>query len=163
MNDAHARLAATMLDRLLAGLPRRDGWRLSLWANFLNNPVYADVERRFGLLRDDLNVLYCTACCGEITATTICHLTGRPKNSVSRAIDRQRRAGTIRRRTDPRDRRRSILSIQPEGLALFERILPVFVAREDAMLAALDADDRRQLDAILRKLMASMPAWALDF
>ena len=71
MNDAHARAAGVMLERLLSNLPTRDGWRLSLWANFFTNPVYADLEKRFGLLRDDLNVLYCTAGCGEITAYSV--------------------------------------------------------------------------------------------
>lgn len=152
-----------MLERLLSNLPTRDGWRLSLWANFFTNPVYADLEKRFGLLRDDLNVLYCTAGCGEITATTICHLTGRPKNSVSRAVDRLQQAGMIRREVDARDQRRSILTILPKGQALYDQVLPVFTAREQLMLAPLDDDDRRKLDIMLDKLMASMRDWALDF
>lgn len=151
------------LETLISGLPLRHGWRLSLWTNFLNDPTYAQVEQVFGLLRDDVNILYCLAFCGRLTATTICKLTGRPKNSVSRAVERLRQRGLITRTIDAEDRRRSLLAIRDRGREVFSHVLPLFVERERRMLSSLDETDMAALEKILSKLMNAMPDWSIEF
>jgi MarR family transcriptional regulator, temperature-dependent positive regulator of motility len=156
-------VTAEMLDRLVSRLPLRNGWRMSLWSNFLNNPTYGEIERQFGLLRDDVNILYCVTLCGDLTASIICDLTGRPKNSVSRAVERLLQRSLLDRTTDPQDRRRSLLTVREKGREVFAQLLPMFLERERRMLQALDERELAALDAILAKLMDSMPDWRLDF
>ncbi|WP_159014510.1 MarR family winged helix-turn-helix transcriptional regulator [Acidisoma sp. S159] len=163
MNAEQITVTAAMLGVLVSRLPLRNGWRMSLWSNFLTNPTYATIERDFGLLRDDVNILYCVVFCGGLTATTICDLTGRPKNSVSRAVERLCLRHLIGRTTDPEDRRRSLLTVRKKGRETFARLLPLFLERERRMLQALDETELAALDGILGKLMASMPDWRIDF
>jgi DNA-binding MarR family transcriptional regulator len=137
----------------------RFGYRIMLWANFYAGPVYAEIERRFGLLHDEWNILDHLANYGPLTARSICRVTGRPKNSVSRAVERLARAELIDRKPAASDGRKVILSIRPKGRRLFARAVPLYLAREKLMLHALGARERRQLDRLLDKLLASSKAW----
>ena len=152
-----------MLDRMMARSPVRDAYRITLWANFFAGPIFLDIEVQFGLLRDEFNVLACLHDFGPLAAKHVCALTGRPKNSVSRAVNRLTRRGLIGSRSDLRDRRQNVLRIEAEGRDLYERTLPRFVAREAAMLAPLSAGERGQLDRLLGKLMAAHADWSQTY
>ena len=136
-----------------------DGFRISLWAGFYTTPVFAQIERTHGLLRDENNTLFCLAHFGQLTAKSICDVLGRPKNSISRAVDSLVQRGLIRREQVASDRRRALLTIEPDGLALVTETTRLFKARQDEMLDALSAVERVALDAILTKLMANAGAW----
>ena len=82
------------------------------------------------------------------------------KAGVSRAVIVLEKKALIRRQTDPRDSRRQLLFLTEAGRALYARYIPVLQAREAAMLACLSAAERRQLDGLLDKLAAHVPAWA---
>ncbi|MFO1057764.1 MAG: winged helix DNA-binding protein [Dongiaceae bacterium] len=159
----HSASAREILDAMLAQGVDRDGYRIGLWANFYTVPVFAEIERRFGLLRDENNILFCLAHYGSLTARSICEVTARPKNSVSRAVEKLLRAGLIRRETDPEDRRKGVLTITPEGRDLLARTSVLFQEREALMLRRLTAADRRTLDRLLTKLMAGIPEWGGPF
>lgn len=137
----------------------RDGFRMSLWSGFYTGPVFAEIERRFGLARDENNVLFSLAYCSPLTAKSISEFLGRPKNSISRAVDSLLKRGLIDAETDATDRRRILLAIRPEGRALHEETLQISKARERLMLANLNAADRKTLDVILGKLMDAAPDW----
>lgn len=159
----HSASARDILDVMLAGNVDRDGYRIGLWANFYTVPVFAEIERRFGLLRDENNILFCLTHYGSLTARSICEVTARPKNSVSRAVERLLRAGLVRRETDPDDRRKGVLTITPEGRELLTRTSVLFQEREALMLRRLTATERRTLDRLLGKLMAGIPEWGGPF
>jgi MarR family transcriptional regulator, temperature-dependent positive regulator of motility len=141
----------------------RDGLRMSLWSVFYTGPVFAEIQQRFGLLRDENNVLFALATYGPLTAKSISEFLGRPKNSISRAVDRLLRRGLIRADVDPADRRRVPLTIEPAGRALHEQTLAISKARERAMLASLSPVERTALDAILQKLMVAADEWIEPF
>jgi DNA-binding MarR family transcriptional regulator len=106
MEEPHSASRKAILERILTS-PHvdLDGFRMSLWSGFYTNPVFVDIERRFGLLRDENNILFCLVNYGELTAKSICDVLGRPKNSISRAVERLIRRGLVRRGTDEKDRR----------------------------------------------------------
>jgi DNA-binding MarR family transcriptional regulator len=171
MNDAskpavradHSASAHEILDVMLSKGVDRDGYRIGLWANFYTVPVFAEIERRFGLLRDENNILFCLTHYGSLTARSICEVTARPKNSVSRAVERLLRGGLIRRQTDPEDRRKGVLTITAKGQELLAQTSVLFQERESLMLRRLSAADRRTLDRLLAKLMAGIPEWGGPF
>ena len=84
---------------------------------------------------------------------------GRPKNSISRAVDSLLQRGLIRREQVASDRRRALLTIQPDGSALVAQTTRLFKARQDEMLGCLSAVERVALDAVLTKLMANAGVW----
>ena len=148
-----------ILDKIISNAPIKDSYKLTLWANFFADPTFALIEQKFGLLRDEYNILACLTTYGPMTATSVCLVTGRPKNSVSRAVDRLTRRRLIDRRPDATDRRQAILSIRPDGRAAYHEALPLFVEREKLMLGALNRTERKALSDLLTKLMESHANW----
>lgn len=149
-----------ILERMLASAEiDADGFRLSLWSGFYTTPVFAVIERSHGLLRDENNLLFCLSQYGPLTAKSVSDVLGRPKNSISRAVESLLRRGLIRREPVASDRRRALLTIEPAGRELITTTLALFKARQEEMLACLSAVERVALDAILAKLMASAGTW----
>jgi DNA-binding MarR family transcriptional regulator len=60
--------------------------------------------------------------------------------------------GLISRRRDREDRRRQLVTLTPEGEERLARVTTAHHAAEDEIFAALDADQRRQLTALLMAL-----------
>ncbi|CAM5762909.1 hypothetical protein LMIY3S_00636 [Labrys miyagiensis] len=149
-----------VLDRILAsGAIDLDGFRLSLWSGFYTTPVFAVIERNYGLLRDENNLLFCLAHYGPLTAKSVSDVLGRPKNSISRAVESLLRRGLIRRELIASDRRRALLTIEPPGRDLITETVDLFKTRQEEMLACLSPVERVALDTILAKLMANADGW----
>ncbi|WP_150249089.1 MarR family winged helix-turn-helix transcriptional regulator [Nocardiopsis deserti] len=71
---------------------------------------------------------------------------------VDRLVDR----GLVTRGVDPGNRRRVLVELTPEGLALVDRVLEGHVANELRLLGGLDAGQREQLEGLLRTLLLSL-------
>lgn len=138
----------------------RDAYRISLVGNFFNGPVYVTIQKHYGLLRDEINTLFCLAHCPDLIQTDICLVMGRPKNSVSRSIARLVQRDLISVRDDPGDGRKGVLSLRPGGRELYEKTRRLFVEREEQILASLTKSDRASLDRLLTKIMKSHENWS---
>jgi DNA-binding MarR family transcriptional regulator len=75
--------------------------------------------------------------------------------AMTNRIDRLERAGLVARIADPDDRRGILVQLTPQGRKLVDAILPEHLANEESALAALSPAERRQLAALLRKLILS--------
>ncbi|MBN3791976.1 MarR family transcriptional regulator [Burkholderia sp. Ac-20353] len=148
-----------VFDAIVTHGPLNDAWRLTLWSNYYTEPVFAEMMETFDVSRDEFNVLACLSTVSAMTAKRICEVTGRPKNSISRAVNRLAERRMIRRKTNEDDRREIRLALNESGRRLYERVLPVLLDRQTLMLSALDADDRAVLDRILNKLMSARHGW----
>ena len=137
----------------------RDGFRMSLWSGYYTSSLFAEVQERFGLHRDENNVLFSLTLYGQLTAKSICDYMGRPRNSVSRAVDRLIKRGLITATTDPADRRQVLLNVAPEGAAISRQSMQIARLLEGQMLSSLSAAERLALDTILEKLMSNAPNW----
>lgn len=133
----------------------RDTFRISYLANSLVLPVYDEIKRQFGLSRGEYLLLFCLSHVAALTAQDVADMTGRPRNSISRAVHRMLREGYIDRTPDPDDGRQALLEITAKGRRLHNRIVVGFMAREAAVLGVLNAEERRSLDALLGKLVAA--------
>ena len=94
-----------------------------------------------------------------MVAKNICDVTGRPKNSISRAVNGLVTRKMIKRKTNTNDRRESLLILNDNGRRLYERVLPVAVDRQTLMLKVLSDEERGVLDRILDKLMSVRHEW----
>lgn len=138
-------------------------YRLSWLANFMSGPLYAELETSIGLSRPEFIVLLnCHHRPGN-TAQEICLATGRPKNSISRAVIALQRAERLIQRRDATDGRLRRLHLTPKGETLYLAIIPKFVARERQMLAPLAPDERRHFERLLEKLVRRDDDWAQVF
>ena len=93
----------------------RDTFRISYMANSLVLPVYDDIKREFGLSRGEYLLLFCLAHLPELTAQDVTNMTGRPRNSISRAVHRMLTEGYLDRTPDPEDGRQAMLRITSKG------------------------------------------------
>jgi len=156
--ELSARLEAGRADVLAvlmkSPLIDRFGFRMSLWAGLYAGPAFIEVERRLGVSRDENNILFSLSLYGSTTAKVISDYLGRPKNSISRAVERLMRRGLISSVVDPTDRRRIVLAVSPEGRAIYEESSKVWRERQDHLLSTLSDIEKVALDAILDKLLA---------
>jgi MarR family transcriptional regulator, temperature-dependent positive regulator of motility len=136
-----------------------DGFRISLWSGLYTSSVFADIQRTTGLLRDEHNVLSCLAYYGPLTAKSISQALGRPKNSISRAVDGLLARKLVRSEPVEWDRRHLRLTIEPPGSHLIARTTAKCRARQEEMLRVLTPIERVALDHLLAKLMNDVGAW----
>jgi DNA-binding MarR family transcriptional regulator len=96
---------------------------------------------RFGLNRTDMRVLEILGD-GPLAPTALAHRLGMTTGGVTSVLDRLERAGYVRRRNDPRDRRRQIVETTPATAA---REREVFESLIDATTRFLDSYTDEQL------------------
>jgi DNA-binding MarR family transcriptional regulator len=130
----------------------RDAYRISYLANAVTVPGYEAVRREFGIIRAEYLLLLCLAHFPVLTARDVARMTRRPRNSISRAVHRMLAEGYLDRAPDPSDGRQARLKLTPRGRALHRRVAARLLARQEEVLAPLDAGERAQLDALLQKL-----------
>jgi len=134
----------------------RDVFRLSFVANSITVPVYDEVGREFALKRGEYLLLFCLSHLPDLRAQDVANITGRPRNSVSRAVNRMIEHGYIERTQDPEDGRQGVLNVTRRGRRVNEKIQPLFKARGDEVFGVLNAREHEQLDLILAYLTAGL-------
>jgi DNA-binding MarR family transcriptional regulator len=134
-------------------------FRISLLANLFTGSVYREVAARHGIARSEYLIIFCLKMLGELTAQDIVEITGRPKNSVSRAVTAMVERGFISRRIDPDNARRAPLLLTRAGEEIYEATLPFFRRCEAAMLTGLSPEELQTLDHLLDKLARRADAW----
>lgn len=127
-------------------------YRMSILTNRISSAIADDYEDRFGLSVPEWR---CTAVLGRFganTATGICQRTAMDKVTVSRATSSLLKKNLISRKTDPEDRRRTILNMTTIGRRIHDQIVPLALAHEKRLLAGLNASEVEQFDHLLSKL-----------
>jgi DNA-binding MarR family transcriptional regulator len=74
------------------------------------------------------------------------------KMQVSRAVQRLEDAGYIERHEDTDDRRSKVLQLTAAGRALYQKIWPLVLAREEYILSALEPGERSILARVMEKV-----------
>ena len=129
------------------------GFRMILIGNYYSGQIWTLLQKEFGLLRDEFAILANLHDYGPMTANVIRAMTGRPKNSISRGTIKLIQNGYVAAAEDSIDRRHTILTITPAGEALFQKVIPLFRAREKEMFGCLTPAEIGSLDTILAKVL----------
>lgn len=135
------------------------GLRLTVVTSRYMGPVHAFLERAHGLSRDDVTVTICLSITNATSAQDIVRYTGRPKNSVSRAVTSMEARGFLRRHVDANDGRSSELTLTVRGRRLFGRIATCFMERDRLMLEPLSPQERRAFNRLLNKITTPSANW----
>src|SRR6186713_716484 len=118
-----------------------------------------DVFSRFGLSRGEVGALSALRISGppyRLSPTRLSRGLMLSSAGVTSRIDRLERRGFVRRLADPDDRRGVIVELTDEGLALVDQAVEAVTESDRQLLARLDADEIAQLQALLKKLLASL-------
>ena len=146
---------ASLTDRMLAENAIGEVWRICYLANLFVFPIYARFEKAHDILRPEFVTLFCLAHHQPLIAQDIVDMTGLPKNTVSRGVNRLLSRGLIARGAHPDDRRKACLWLTPPGRAMFDRLLPEVEARRAALTAGLDEAERDELGRLLLQMARS--------
>lgn len=119
------------------------------------NPLFAE----HGLQPGEFDVLATLRRSGAphaLTPTALYEAAMLSSGGMTNRIDRLEAAGLIERQKHPSDRRGVLVALTPKGLALIEQLVLLHVENERRMLSPLGADEQRQLDQLLAKLLHGM-------
>lgn len=131
----------------------RFGYRIAVLSNWYRGPGYKLIEEKFGLTEPECSALFCVGHADNLTATDVCNITGRPKNSMSRAISILIKKKLFARAIDKVDARKKRLILTPEGRVLYEKTVPIFLKLEQDILQPLTPSELSDLDRLLTKMI----------
>jgi MarR family 2-MHQ and catechol resistance regulon transcriptional repressor len=89
---------------------------------------------------------------GPLTITEIQAKVLLASGSMTAAVDRLEKKGLLVRRNTPADRRAKVLELTPEGKRVVEAAFERHSAELEAAMAILNAQEKRQLHGLLKKL-----------
>ena len=130
----------------------RDAALLSFVTSAIIVPAYDAIKRDFGIIRAEYHLLLCLSHFPVLTAQDVSRLTGRPRNSISRAVHRMLSVGYIERVPDPVDGRQAHLTITAAGKQLHQEIAACIVEHQETVLDCLSKQERSSLVSLLDKV-----------
>jgi DNA-binding MarR family transcriptional regulator len=143
--------------------PQSSAWiglRVTVVSNRYIYALYGEIERKNQLLRDDVAVIICLSITSAITAQEIVRYTGRPKNSISRAVTKLEAQGILHRKAHLRDGRASTLHLTPGGKRLFSQIKDFFAERDHRLVEVLSEKEKREFNRLLTKVSEASADWS---
>jgi DNA-binding MarR family transcriptional regulator len=126
--------------------------------SILANHVSATLERmysqRFGLSVVGWRVVAILGTQSPLSAKALAELTAMDQVSISRAVEQLANIKLVSRRVDASDRRRVVLRLSKKGEEVYNQIVPVLYASENALVSGLSVDDAQALRRIMDILVA---------
>lgn len=127
-------------------------YRLAVLADEVSGTIAQVYVDRFDLNRDQWRIIAWLGNHRDMQAKEVARLAGLDKMQMSRALARLEERKLVSVEPDTQDRRGNILELTKQGRALYDKIVPLVVAREEYLLAALTRDEIASLDVIIGKL-----------
>jgi DNA-binding MarR family transcriptional regulator len=136
----------------------RDAALLSFVTSAIIVPAYDAVKRDLGITRSEYLLLMALSHYPVLTAQDVSRLSGRPRNSISRAVHRMLAVGHLARDPDPMDARQARLSITETGRALHHQIAERIRLHQEEVLSPLTERERETVVDLLTKVVALRPS-----
>ncbi len=128
-------------------------YRLAVLAEAVSRSMAQVYAERFDLSRDEWRVLAALAERNPMKTTALIEHTTMDKMRTSRAVTRMQQAGWIAREVDPEDGRGYLVRLQPAGLALYRKIVPMVLARQDYLFEGLQPEERDALERAMDRVL----------
>lgn len=130
-------------------------WALTSWqASKVSTIGTRATARRMPLTaRSDFAVLAALEEYGALSQADLGRRLGLDRNDVNGIVTRLQAGGHIDRQADPDDRRRNLVTINQSGVRYLDQIQLKADEAQAELLSGLDADERRQLHALLVKTL----------
>ena len=114
---------------------------------------------RFGLQGGEFDVLATLRRAGApftLTPTALYEATMLSSGGMTARLDRLQARDLIRRQPNPDDRRGTLVALTDAGLALIDQAIGPHAENETRLMSALSAQERTQLNGLLRQLRAAL-------
>ncbi|HRE43077.1 MAG TPA: MarR family transcriptional regulator [Terricaulis sp.] len=133
-------------------------YRLSILSNRVSRAIAARYAKTFDLTIPEWRIIAVLGRSPGLSAKDIAEATEMDKVAVSRAVARLSAAGRIAGKADPEDARRQNLVLTRAGETVHARIAPIALESEQRLLRALSVRERKDLDALLDRLLEAARA-----
>jgi DNA-binding MarR family transcriptional regulator len=147
------------LERFLATLDlfRFVPFRLNRLAAEVSSALSGEYQTRYGLDIPEWRVLATLGFRDEAcSAQYIAHCTRTHKSTISRAVTSLLRRQLVERIENEDDRREYSLRMTRKGNALYQKLIPRLLRKEQAMLSCLTAKERKDFARMLGKIEISL-------
>lgn len=111
-------------------------------------------EGRYGITRREWRLIALLAAHGAMSPSELANRAQLERPRVSRLITELVDKGFVARLGNPDDKRRALLQLTPEGVALYQELFPRSVGFNNQVLAALSAQELKAFEGALAKLTA---------
>ncbi|MCC7462787.1 MAG: MarR family transcriptional regulator [Gammaproteobacteria bacterium] len=152
-----------------AGAPHHQGWlhavsaaddpahqapalllyRLLKLTNLISRPFFARDAQRYQISMNELRVLMTLAPLRVAASHELVDAAGMHPMNVSRAVATLRRHGRVQQRIDPDNRRRKLLQLTPEGLAVYRNLVPHVQQIATRLFATMSAEEISTLSRLI--------------
>ncbi|PWQ94853.1 MarR family winged helix-turn-helix transcriptional regulator [Leucothrix arctica] len=134
--------------------PMKDSvsFRLNVLTSVINRHAERYLKTHYNIAIPDWRVIAILAGGRQMSVRELSAISKMDKAMVSRVVKRLTSTNAIFSEPDPADGRLLILSIAPAGQELFNRIHPIFLERDERMLATLEEQSsfNESLDRLLK-------------
>jgi DNA-binding MarR family transcriptional regulator len=130
---------------------------LGYWLRIVSNAVsrsFADKVAGAGVTVAEWVFLRELHDAGAIAPSDLAVRMGMTRGGISKLADRLVKRALVERRADPADGRAQTLCLAPAGQALVPRLAAMADGNDAEFFAALDGDERQQLERLLRRIVA---------
>jgi len=127
-------------------------YRLSYLTNIISHQLARLYTEQFGITPHEWKILANLNRYPNISAAEACEKTAMDKVAISRAVKGLSDKGLVDKIFAPEDKRRSVLSLTPQGTDIYHQIEPLVVAYEKSLTDILTPKDQTQLEQLLDKL-----------
>lgn len=111
------------------------------------------IQAKIGITLPEARLIAAVGSFGPFSVMELARHANLDKSQASRAADALMRRGLMRRDASEDDGRLVLVSLTPEGRALYRRVMPVARKISADFFACLDERERNALDQILDKLI----------
>jgi DNA-binding MarR family transcriptional regulator len=130
--------------------------KVAIFANRLSRSASRFYRERFGIGVVEWRLMIFIGHATETRANCICRETDLDKGAVSRSLGVLQRMGIVKVKEDGTDSRRNNVALTSKGRALHDRVVPIALERQRALLADLTPDEVRAFTGIVDRLQAKV-------
>lgn len=127
-------------------------YRLSVTSNKVSGIIADTYKDKFAISITEWRIM---AVLGEYpgsSADEVSSKTQIEKSILSRAISKLLQRKLIEREFDTEDRRRSILTLSPTGISVYDEVVPISYDYEARFLACFSEEEQQQFRTLLQRL-----------
>jgi DNA-binding MarR family transcriptional regulator len=137
-------------------------YRVLLLGNLIGQPFFGRFGKRFSMTLNEWRIMSALSGSPGTSISEICEMSGLHIMNVSRGVKGLERHGRVIRKTDPDDRRRTLLELSDEGNSVFREIAPQGLEWADKVCEVLSEKEKRSFDRLLNKMITHIRSQGED-
>ena len=147
-----------MKDSVKAGLEQFLTYRLHVLNKLAERAVGERYQDKLGVSLPEARVIASVGSFGPFSIMELARHANLDKSQASRAAEAMIQQGLVQRQPSPEDGRVVLISLTPEGRALYRKVMPVARKWNDDMFDCLDEQEKLAFGKALDKVIETMTA-----